>query len=113
MSHAYGQVRFTDGLILHFEYNGTADFCIPSLRDTAKEVSDHWRKDDGPTACTCGKEPEAVVIANDYGGGGWWYGGACRTCRVIVHGLMSPWDGEQLYMPSWWQKEESCFPRKN
>lgn len=38
MSHANGEVRFNDGGIKHFEYNGTSDICIPELYDSYEDV---------------------------------------------------------------------------
>lgn len=31
MSHANGEVKFKDGSIKYFEYNGTSDICIPKI----------------------------------------------------------------------------------
>lgn len=34
MSNGKGQVRFSDGNIKYFEYNGNSDICRPKLYDT-------------------------------------------------------------------------------
>ncbi len=89
MSHAYGQARFPDGLVLHFEYNGTCDVIIPPLRISREEVSAHWREDEyDERRCVCGRsEPVEIVI--DYGGGLRWPARACRYCKVVL-GPTSP-----------------------
>lgn len=43
MSHANGKVRFNDGSIKHFEYNGSDNICIPKLYDTYDEMIENWR----------------------------------------------------------------------
>lgn len=110
MSHANGQVRFPDGLVLHFEYNGTVDVCISNLRNTNVEVWEHWRQQEW-LECKCGRD-EQVDIANDYGGGSWSPNGrACRHCRAITfdpvpafmydnqNGEIEEFDG----LPEWWK----------
>jgi hypothetical protein len=47
MSHSSGTVTFKDGLVLHFEYNGTTDICIPKLYETFEEmweIGEHIQK---------------------------------------------------------------------
>jgi hypothetical protein len=101
MSHAYGRVRFDDGTVLHFEYDGTSDVCISTLRTSRKEVWDHWR-DQGWNRCTCGRD-QPVEIAEDYGGGQWWAGRACRHCMAITDGLREPEDEPtHTGLPDWW-----------
>ena len=109
MSHAYGQVRFlSDDHVLHFEYNGTADVCRPTLYDSPQEVWAHWR-DDSWNECSCG-EDEPVEVANDYGNGTYWLGRACRRCRAIIPPLafddIEP-AGYQHSLPTWWQGERT------
>ena len=104
MSHAYGQVRFGDGLILHFEYDGTSDVCLPHLWSSPQEVMAHWRRGLEWQECKCGREiPEPVIIAHDYGNGEWWYGGACRDCYAILDNCEPP-DNAHDGLPIWWQK---------
>ena len=86
MSHANGKARFPDGVILHFEYNGTSDVCIPNLWDTYEEMHANWRGDQWAT-CTCGQPSEPVELYNDYGDGTYWPGEACRKCMAITKGL--------------------------
>ncbi len=84
MSHAHGLVKFPDGTIKHFEYDGTSDICCPKLWDTSEEVDKHWREEDRQKQCTCGKEPEIIEIYSSYGGGYWWKSTGCKQCNVII-----------------------------
>ena len=69
MSHAMGAVRFPDGLILYYEYDGTSDFVISCLHDSKGEVKAEWRKH-SPRICTCPIDKmETVEIYADYGNG--------------------------------------------
>ena len=86
MSHCHGTVTFKDGEVLHFEYNGTSDICIPALYYNTGEVLDNWRNHDN-RKCTCGEESEEVVIFVDYALGYDWHGKACRSCMCITEGL--------------------------
>jgi len=89
MSHASGAVRFNDGAILYFEYNGTSDVCIPPLWETQEEVIKHWRADDPRWGCVCDVGAwEEVEIMSTYGGGFYWRGRACRGCNTLVDGLI-------------------------
>jgi len=110
MSHAYGQLRFSDGLILHFEYNGTSDVCISNLHNTKEGVCNHWRRQEW-LKCNCGRD-EAVEVANNYGDGSWSPDGrACRHCKAITfdpvqaymyaneNGEIKEFDG----LPDWWE----------
>lgn len=78
MSHSSGLVRFSDGEIWHFEYNGTSDFCISHIYKTAQEVSDNWRNHEWVN-CSCGKS-EQVEVYSFYGRGFMMDGTACRKC---------------------------------
>lgn len=106
MSHANGQVKFNDGLILYYEYNGTSDVEISNLKDTKKEVHDNWRDHEDLT-CNCGKD-EPVIIACDFANGSWWKGRACRYCRAFTKGLgFGIENDEYVYkefggLPDWW-----------
>lgn len=86
MSHAVGAVRFDDGKILYYEYDGTSDVAIAKLYETRDEVYENWRESP-PAHCTCGKT-EPVRIMTTYGGGSAWDGRACRHCRAITDGFM-------------------------
>ena len=100
MSHATGLVRFSDGLIRFFEYNGTADVCQPTLWSTRAELYEHWRNDDWKL-CTCGNPPEAVELHADYGRGLNWSSTACRQCQVIVD-CSDPYTlGNEPGLPDW------------
>ncbi len=108
MSHANGQVRFPDGLVLFFEYNGTSDVEIPNLYNTSQELSNNWR-DHPKVKCVCGQESEPVEIATDYADGSQWKGKACRKCMCITSGMFTNVDDynaephltEQEGLPDW------------
>lgn len=88
MSHASGAAMFIDGVILYFEWDGTADVAIPMLWRTQEELRENWRSAEWRT-CSC--EPVAVLepcrLMNTYANGESWPGYACRKCMVIVGGL--------------------------
>ncbi|MFQ3543465.1 hypothetical protein Q7A53_05215 [Halobacillus rhizosphaerae] len=87
MSHASGTVTFKkDNLVMHYEYDGTSDVCIPALYKTNKEMSENWRNHEW-RECTCEKD-EDVVIYSDYGSGFDWEGKACRHCMCITKNLI-------------------------
>lgn len=104
MSHASGAVKFPDGKIMHFEYNGTSDICISHLYETHEEMWAHWRKGTW-LECSCGND-EPVEIGNNYGGGMYWNGRACRYCLAITDSLEPP-DGWSDGFPEWWPLDES------
>jgi hypothetical protein len=112
MSHAYGQVKFKDDCILHFEYNGTDDFVINCLYKTKKEVYDNWRTYN-TKKCNCGKDEE-VEISTDYGNGTTWEGRACKYCMAFTEGFRYTYYEEGFYrsirgnflydgISEWWQ----------
>lgn len=83
MSHSSGMVRFSDGEIWHFEYNGTCDVCISHIYKTKEEVVENWRKSVW-VDCKCGGE-EDVEVYSDYGGGFMIEGGkSCRKCCSLT-----------------------------
>lgn len=105
MSHANGEVRFNDGNIKHFEYNGTSDICIPKLYDNYEEMKDNWRKYKKEN-CSCKHAEEPVDIYTDYGGGFSWKGKACRKCMMITKGN-NPFDEDIIKndgIPDWAEK---------
>ncbi len=91
MSRASGAVRFGDGTILFFLYNGTCDQVWPELFDTSRQSWDSYGENIGKV-CTCGGA-EPVRLTQTYGGGSHWAGTACKTCRVVVTGK-SPFDDD-------------------
>lgn len=105
MSHANGRVKFDDGAILHFEYNGTADMVCNCLYFSYDDMVSAWRNQQDQV-CECGNA-EPVEIATDYGSGSQWPGMACRHCMAITMGLGTGLD-ESLYdiakagLPGWW-----------
>lgn len=108
MSHAYGQVKFEDGTILHFEYNGTVDVAMTQLFDSREGVKEHWRESLRYVECNCGND-EPVELATDYGSGKSWNGRACRHCMAITGGFEPyPYFRKDDYippnrgLPNWW-----------
>ena len=85
MSHASGKVRFNDGTIMHYEYDGTSDWVIPKLYDTHEEMWDNWRKYEYQEI-HCEHKLEDIEIYSDYGNGFYWKGKACRKCNMVIEG---------------------------
>lgn len=105
MSHTHGAVRFDDGLVLFFEYNGTSDICRPLLYKTTQEVSDNWRSIIPEKTWVDGTNTEEPVeIFVDYGGGFCWNGKADRHMMLITQGW-DAWDpkigGPTDGIPDW------------
>lgn len=86
MSHASGKVKFKDDKIMHYEYDGTSDWCIPKLYDTHEEMRNNWRKYEYEEI-HCEHDLEDIEIYSDYGNGFYWKGKACRKCNMIIEGL--------------------------
>jgi len=87
MSRAGGYVRFPEGTIKAFIYDGTTDTVWPALFDTSREAWDAYSSTKGdhferwsqifePTPI--GNE-EDVEVYSDYGGGFWWHATATRN----------------------------------
>jgi hypothetical protein len=93
MSHASGAVRFKDGVVKFYEYNGTSDVCISHLYDSMKAMLAHWRKGQW-MACACPEGMEDVEIYSSYGGGFTFPGKACRKCSALYGGS---YDEENYY----------------
>lgn len=104
MSHANGLVRFLDGEVLHFEYDGTNDTACSALKSTYSEIMRDWRRPANHAKCVCGGASEAITLTTDYGLGFSWHGRACRHCMAITEGLM-PYDTEGVEIwhgvPEW------------
>jgi hypothetical protein len=83
VSHATGAVRFPDGKVMFYLYNGSSEVAISHLYDTMQGVVDSWGKS-AWLVCSCPKM-EPVEIYSSYGGGFTYPGEACRTCRAL-HG---------------------------
>jgi hypothetical protein len=81
MSHANGMVKFKDGSIYHYEYDGTSDVCLSALYDTQKDMHLNWRRQPHKK-CTCGNE-EQVEAYSSYGGGWYFKALGCQKCRSI------------------------------
>lgn len=101
MSHSVGVVRFKDGDIKYYEYNGSVDVCIPKLFNTLEELmSSNWKWTS--TKSNCQHDIEDVEIYTTYGGGFYWRGTACKRCMMITKGI-NPYnlrdkDGEDIFI---------------
>lgn len=85
MSHASGAVRFKDGTVKFYEYDGTADVCISHLYDHMQGVADNWREGEW-MECKCPEGMEDVEIYSSYGDGFTFPGKACRKCLAVYGG---------------------------
>jgi hypothetical protein len=100
MSSDIGAVKFNDGLVMWFEYNGTSDICVPHLQDNPNFVYNKpWLE------CNCDND-ESVEIMTYYGGGMYWLGKACRHCRSITdklepYGYDDGWSYNKESKPEW------------
>lgn len=112
MSHSYGAVRFNDGTICHFEYNGTVDVCLPKLYNIIEEVSNNWRNqkwEHHPKDCN---ESEDAVMATTYGGGFGWTIKACKKHMLITDLFCTDQMTEEEYktcydgLPDWYPNKE-------
>jgi len=81
MSHATGALKFKDGTIRYYEYNGTSDIVLSHHYATTQEVSDNWRNGTW-LDCECGRE-EPVSIFTSYGDGYYIDGMACKHCNSV------------------------------
>ena len=81
MSHSSGALKFKDGTIRYYEYDGTADVVLSHHYATPEEVSDNWRNGEW-LDCICGEE-EPVNIFTSYGGGYYIEGFACKKCNSV------------------------------
>ncbi len=112
MSHSYGAVRFDDGTIYHFEYNGTVDVCLPRLWKTIEEVTNHWREHIWPEHPSDCNKIEDVIMATTYGGGFGWKVQACKEHMLIVDGHSHEGLAEEEYssqydgLPDWYPDRE-------
>ena len=103
MSHASGQVRFPDGQVMYYEYNGTSDVVCNCLYHKKADMLKNWRNHPH-NRCTCGHD-EPVEIACNYADGIMWQGRACRLCRAVTDGYGMGTDDCREYvdgMPGWW-----------
>lgn len=104
MSNSNGEVRFNDGSIKHFEYDGNSDICIPKLYDTYDEMIDNWRKYNyKENNCEHIEEPVEIYTSYD---AIYWNGTACRKCMMIIKGE-EPYEDDIDYtdgIPKWAEK---------
>lgn len=111
MSHATGAVRFLNGDIFFYEYNGTVDICQPILFKTYEELHENWRTKEW-RQCSCKddeiiKNHERVRIASTYGYGFSWDGFACKKCMCLLSPLEVNYDTETNGLPEWFPNKDA------
>lgn len=99
--HTGGAIRFPDGAVMFFEYDGTSDINLPALYKSREEMQDHWRGGEW-VSCTCGSAEE-VEMMNTYGSGSTYPGKACRNCMAIVEPISwdDNWREARRGLPDW------------
>lgn len=81
MSHSIGVIKFSDGTIRYYEYDGTCDIILSCHYSTREEMQENWRNQPDKD-CTCGCE-ESVSIYTSYGFGYYIAGKACKHCCSV------------------------------
>jgi hypothetical protein len=81
MANSTGALRFKDGTIRYYEYNGVSDSITCQHYATKEEVAKNWRKY-LDRKCVCGNE-EPVNLFTPSGNGFYFNGKACKTCNSI------------------------------
>ncbi len=111
MGKAMGQVRFPNGDIMYFEYDGNTDTCdVPLFEDESELDETRFMRNFEHEECKCGRMPTNIEIASGYGGGFHWHGTACYFCHVIVDGNdpFGNLGGDPKVvedgLPRWWRK---------
>lgn len=111
MSHSTAAVKFSDGLILFGEYNGTADVMLPKFYLTKKERNDNWRTNNWPIHDKNCDKAEDVIVATSYGRGFSWSARGCKVCQLLINKYM-PYDDESQEsiiingLPDWYPDRE-------
>jgi hypothetical protein len=112
MSHSIGAVKFNDGTIYFFEYNGTVDVCLPKLYRTREEVYDNWRNQKWEHHDNICNKSENAIMASTYGGGFGWNIVACKEHMLITdchsHEALTDEENESYYngLPDWYPKSD-------
>lgn len=109
MSHATGAIKFNDGEIRYYEYDGTSDVVLSHHYATSELVHENWRKGEW-LRCNCGGE-EPVSIYTDYGGGFYIDGKACKKC-CSVQSNEADFDIIEPYETEHWAKELPEFQKQ-
>lgn len=91
MSRSSAQFIFSDGTVLHGEYNGTTDVMRSQMFATAEEAFLMWGRQGLFKTCSC--PVEFCIAYSDYGGGFWWPARACRY-HMVFRGPHQPYDDE-------------------
>ncbi len=81
MSNETGALKFKDGTIRYYEYDGTRDVVLSHHYSTIKDVADNWKKGE-LLNCNCEGE-EFVSIFTKYGDGYYIDGKACKSCNSV------------------------------
>jgi hypothetical protein len=88
MARYTGAVRFNDGLLMYFVFNGTVDMARPRLFDTPGAADDAWGEDQSKQpiyAPTPDEEPVDVMPYFQHGSDEVWFSStASRTARLIT-----------------------------
>jgi hypothetical protein len=96
-----------DGTVVgHGVYFGTADVLLTLVADTPEGA---WaaEKSGAHPDCTCGAQPEPVVILSEYGGEWWWRGEWCPRCRCII-GPCAPYDCQVCHDSPYYSEPHKC-----
>lgn len=81
MSNSTGAIKFTDGEIRYYEYNGCANVVASHHYKTVEEVVKNWREHIWVN-CKCGAEEPVSIYANS-GFGFYTEGYACKKCNSV------------------------------
>ena len=98
MSHSVGEIIRHGAIIGYFEFNGTVDVVIPTIRASEDEVCAHWREEK-ERPCSCDAPPDEVLL---YAEGRHWPAQVCLACAAIVGELGVP---EKFTGTSWHENE--------
>jgi hypothetical protein len=99
MSHAFGAVRFPDGTIYFFGYDGDTHGCSGRLYKTEQEVVDRWFKPLKGKCQNCMRQEAVGIMALGTEPFGNWKGIACRGCMVLIESV--PGLSWSPGMPDW------------
>lgn len=97
MSHHIGNVFVDKNIVGYFEYDGTRDIPLPTIKQTKEEILAVWRQAP-PACCTCGQEPTEAVLYTTYGDGFHWPADVCLNCMCIVD-TRSPFSTSEPNIP--------------
>jgi hypothetical protein len=84
MSHANGLVKFNDGTIKYFEYDGTSDIPRSHLYDNYNDMIKNWRIHEWLKCDSDCIDLEDTMFFTDYGGGFYFEGKACKKHNALL-----------------------------